>query len=122
MKKSRMLLLFGGLLLMLVGYGAWCGRTFYLRSPVPDLDIVPPEARSLALSEIEAVNLRHPEKFTVERFTELLMNPYETGPPPIEIQHTSDGEAWHFGKGLNGLILLRSPSGWLSSGGGKIVE
>jgi hypothetical protein len=57
MKKSRMLLLFGGLFLMLVGYVAWCGRTFYLRAPLPDLTKVPAEARMLALVEIEAGNL-----------------------------------------------------------------
>lgn len=85
MKKSRMLLLFGGLFLMLVGYVAWCGRTFYLRAPMPDLAKVPAEARTLVLLEIEAGNLRRPEKFRTKRFTELLMHPYESECQPIWI-------------------------------------
>ena len=85
MKKSRMLLLFGGLFLMLVGYVAWCGRTFYLRAPVPDLAHVPEHARFFVVATIEDSGLRTPEKFTISRLVELLQQPYQTTPLQISV-------------------------------------
>jgi hypothetical protein len=100
MKKSRMLLLFGGLFLMLVGYVAWCGRTFYLRAAVPDLALVPDEVRALALSEIEAADLRRPEKFTMKRLSELLMHPYASDVPPVQFREVKlSGEFFSFSRG-----------------------
>lgn len=89
MKKSRMLLLFGGLFLMLVGYGAWCGRTFYLRAPVPDLTHVPEHARSFVVATIEDSGLRNPEKFKVSRLVELLSQPYQSTPSQIRVNPIS---------------------------------
>jgi hypothetical protein len=91
MKKSRMLLLFGGLFLMLVGYGAWCGRTFYLRAPMPDLSNVPAEARAIVRSEIGAADMRRPEEFTMTRFQELLAHPYESDPASIFVETSTQG-------------------------------
>ena len=86
MKKSRMLLLFGGLLLMLVGYLAWCGRTFYLNPPMPDLSRVPIEARELARAGIQESSLFRPERLSFNRLGEVLANPYESEPLPIRAE------------------------------------
>lgn len=124
MKKSRMLLLFGGLFLMLVGYVAWCGRTFYLRAPAPDLSVLPAEARALAQSEIESMDMRRPEKFTVGRLTKLLMQPYESDPTPILTMLGSGGEEWYVVRDIDGdgFSLLKFPSGWQSFRDGVIVD
>ena len=117
-----MLLLFGGLFLMLVGYGAWCGRTFYLRAPMPDLSLMPQEARALALAKIEEMDLRRPEKLTVNRFTELLMKPYESDPSPISIDVAGNDLFLILrGDGTDGLILGKDKdeSEWVSGGAKK---
>lgn len=113
MKKSRMLLLFGGLFLMLFGYVAWCGRTFYLRAPMPDLAQVPVEARTLVLDGIEEGNLRSSEKLTTRRFKKVLMSPYESDVPPIKVELR--GEKLIFvdrGYPWTGFVLARYPEGW----------
>ena len=108
-----MLLLFGGLFLMLLGYVAWCGRTFYLRAPLPDLAQVPVEARTLVLEGIEEGNLRRPEKLTTSRVKKVLMSPYESEIPPINIELL--GEKLIFvdrGYSWTGFVLAGYPEGW----------
>lgn len=116
MKKSRMLLLFGGLFLMLVGYVAWCWRTFYLRAPMPDLSSMPEEAQAAATTEIERWKLRNPEEFNGGRMKELLMNPYESDLPPIEVKRNWD-EFWSFRRrGIrSGFDLVHLRDGWTSA-------
>lgn len=115
MKKSRMLLLFGGLFLMLVGYVAWCGRTFYLRAPVPDVAVLPAEARALALAEIEAADLRRPEKFSISRFKHVMMHPYESESSSIWIEVTGLDSAIVVRSDLTaGLSLTKDENEWLS--------
>lgn len=113
MKKSRMLLLFGGLFLLLVGYVAWCGRTFYFRAPMPDLAHVPVEARALVLDEINEEKLRRPEILTTRRFKNVLMSPYESDVPPINVELR--GEKLIFvdrGYPWTGFVLARYGEGW----------
>lgn len=111
MKKSRMLLLFGGLFLMLVGYVAWCGRTFYLRAPMPDLARVPAEARPLALLEVE--RLRRPEKFTMRRLGELLMQPYDSEVPEIEVVNVNEDLLFFIWEDMStSLTLALGSKGW----------
>jgi hypothetical protein len=107
-----MLLLFGGLFLMLVGYVAWCGRVFYLRAPMPDLSRVPAEVRALTLAEIEAADLRRPEKLTTRRIMELLMHPYESEVEPIDVR-VSEELVWvDRGYTWPGFFLCRYAEGW----------
>lgn len=111
MKKSRMLLLFGGLFLMHVGYVAWCGRTFYLRAPMPDLARVPAEARSLALTEIE--ELRRPQRITMKRLSELLMQPYDSEVPGIWIENLNEHLLFLTREDLSaGVTLSLESKGW----------
>jgi len=111
MKKSRMLLLFGGLFLMLVGYAAWCGRTFYLRAPMPDLARVPAEARSLALAEIE--ELGRPQRITMERLSELLMQPYDSDVPGIWVENVNEDLLFFIREDLSASFTLSLKSeGW----------
>jgi hypothetical protein len=112
MKKSRMLLLFGGLFLMLLGYVAWCGRAFYLRAPMPDLSRVPAEVRALTLAEIEAADLRRPEMLTARRIMELLMHPYKSEVEPIDVR-VSEELVWvDRGYTWPGFFLCRYAEGW----------
>jgi len=114
MKKSRMLLLFGGLFLMLVGYVAWCGRTFYLRPQMPDLSRLPVEAQELARLGIAEAGFLRPERLSFNRFKWLIARPYESGPALISIEprfdvrvvviYRSDGP---------GLMLTKNRGGWV---------
>lgn len=113
MKKSRMLLLFGGLFLMLVGYGAWCGRTFYLRPPMPDLARVPAQARELARKGIEESGILRPERLSFERFKWLLAHPYDSQPARIDIR-LIDADQMQIRRAdqFGALILFKQVYGW----------
>jgi hypothetical protein len=89
MKKKRALLLFGGLAALVLGYAAWCGRTFYLSVPVPELLELPEEYRADARSLIVEHGLAAPDPFDRKRFLELLMHPYESSPRPIRVANWS---------------------------------
>lgn len=90
MRKSRALLLFGTLFLLIAGYVAWCGRAFYSQIDVPDLSSWP-ETRPLILSGIDASGMREPEIFSFRRLGELMMHPYEPSQPSIGVRE--DGGA-----------------------------
>lgn len=118
MKKFWMLLLFGGLFLMLVSYVAWCGRTFYLKPPMPDLSRVPIEARELALAGIEESGLLRPERLSFERFKKLLAHPYESQPSRICIWPIAlDQVLIVRSDGNDGLILVEHRNHWNFLGG-----
>jgi hypothetical protein len=123
MKKSRMLLLFGGLFLMLVAYVAWCGRTFYLRPQMPGLMRVPVEARELARAGIEESGLLRPERLSIERFKRLLAHPYESQPSRICIWPVAKDQVLIVrSDGNGGLILVERRDGWAFLGGGGPQE
>lgn len=123
MKKSRMLLLFGGLFLMLVGYGAWCGRTFYLKPPMPDLSRVPIEARELARTGIEESGLLRPDRLSFERFKWLLAHPYESRASRVCIWAIAKDQVLIVrSDGNDGLMLVERKNGWAFLGGGGPQE
>jgi hypothetical protein len=68
----------------------------------------------LALVEIEAGNLRRPEKFTTKRFIELLMHPYESERQPIWIlKFDEDHHIFHRAvPGQQGFTIQLDSSGW----------
>jgi hypothetical protein len=98
---------------MLGGYVAWCGRTFYLRAPMPDLSSIPVAAWASATAELEKSKLRSSEAFDWGRLMELLMNPYESDPPPIQIGMAGEGW-WIFRRygSSSGFHFLRLSNGW----------
>ncbi len=112
MKKSRMLLLFGGLFMMLVSYVAWCGRTFYMRPPMPDLSRLPVEARELARVGIEDSSLFRPELMNMRRFKQLIANPYESEPLPIRVDWSPDTFTIRRSGQPQTLLLTKQPNDW----------
>lgn len=85
MKKKRALLLFGSLALLVLGYAAWCGRTFYLHVPAPEMTELPEEYRADARALIEQHGLTAPDPFERKRFLELLGQPYDSAPTPVVV-------------------------------------
>lgn len=112
MKKFRMLLLFGGLLLMLVGYGAWCGRTFYMRPLMPDLGGVPVEVREFARAGIEESSFFRPERLSFKRVKKLLTKPFESEPVPILIEPTPQMLIISRSGQTQSLVLMNGKNGW----------
>jgi hypothetical protein len=114
MKRSRMLQLFGGLFLMLLGYAAWCGRTFYLRPQMPDLSRLPVEAQELARLGIEEAGFLGPERVSFNRFTWLIGHPYKSEPVQISIDPRPDVQRFVviYRSDGPGLMLFKSWKGW----------
>ncbi len=92
MRRKRALLLFGSLAALVLGYAAWCGRTFYLSVPVPALLELPEEYRADARALIEEHGLSAPDPFDRSRFRDLLMRPYESTPQPILVAQWSNAD------------------------------
>ena len=92
MRKKRALFLFGGLAALVLGYAAWCGRTFYLAVPVPEMLELPEDYRADARSLIEEHRLTAPDLFDRSLFLDLLKRPYESTPKPVVVS----GKAHHF--------------------------
>ena len=92
MRKKRALLLFGGLAALVLGYAAWCGRTFYLAVPAPEMLELPEDYRADARSLIEKHGLTAPDPFERSLFLDLLKRPYESTPKPVVVA----GKAHHF--------------------------
>jgi hypothetical protein len=85
MKRSKAILLFVVLTSLPLAYVGWCWRTFVIGVPAPDLLELPDEYRPSAVQELHTAGLLGPERFQWRRAFELLRNPYETSPPPVEI-------------------------------------
>ena len=92
MRKKRALLLFGSLAALVLGYAAWCGRTFYLAAPVPEMLELPEDYRADARSLIEKHGLTASDPFDRSHFLDLLKRPYESSPKPVVVT----GKAHHF--------------------------
>lgn len=80
MKKKRAILLFGSIAVLMLGYGAWCGRSMYLSVPLPELVELPEEVREDARSLIVAHGMTRPDPFDVSGFVRLLAQPYDSAP------------------------------------------
>jgi hypothetical protein len=89
MKRKRALLLFISLAALVLGYAAWCGRTFYLSMPVPELLELPEDFRADARSLIGKHGLTAPERFDRRHFRDLLMHPYDSAPKPVTVARWS---------------------------------
>ncbi|MBB5354017.1 hypothetical protein HNR46_004289 [Haloferula luteola] len=85
MKRARFHLLFGGLFLCSLGYVGWCWRTFLVGVAAPPLSELPTEFRATATEEIRDEGLLSREQFRWDRAKELLLNPFKTAPPQLEI-------------------------------------
>lgn len=112
MKRSRAILLFGLMSIVVGGYFAWCARGFYLLAEMPDLSDVPTDALSLVQQEIERSGLRRPEEFDFEMFWDRLGDPYDSQPVQICVL-VDEGER---------IIGVRSDRGvvfWLSKESGR---
>jgi len=83
MSRIRALLLFGGLTLSILGYIAWCSRTFWVLVALPDLTLIPENQRAAAEAAVEAAGLTKPDPFSRDLMLELLMKPYDTAPRPV---------------------------------------
>jgi hypothetical protein len=86
MKKKRALLLFGSIAAMLAGYAAWCGRTFYLSLPLPELREIPEPFRVEARRMIVDHGLAKPDHFQLQALLHLLARPYDCEPKPVRIE------------------------------------
>jgi hypothetical protein len=86
MRRKRATLLFGGLGALVLGYAAWCGRTFYLSVPVPELLELPEAYRADARSLVIKYRLNKPDHFDWEESTKYLSRPYDSSRTPIIVQ------------------------------------
>jgi hypothetical protein len=98
MKRNRAILLFGSLATLVLGYAAWCGRTFYLSVPVPDLLELPEDYRADARSVIEKHGLTAPERFDRSHFLDLLKHPYASAPKPVTVARWSNADNFIVGR------------------------
>jgi hypothetical protein len=86
MKRKRALLLFGSTTVLLLGYVAWCARTFYLTVPVPELREIPAPFRAEARRMVVDHALDKPDHFQLQAMLHLLARPYDCEPKPIRIE------------------------------------
>ena len=70
---------------MLLGYVAWCGRTFWVVVDSPDLSRIPADQRAAAEAAVEAAGLTKPDPFSPELMVQFLMKPYGTAPGSIGV-------------------------------------
>jgi hypothetical protein len=103
MKKKRALLLSGSITLAILGYGAWCGRAFYLSVPVPELIEAPAECRADVQELLEKYQLTRPEPFGWKLFLRFLTKPYNSRPCAIRVEDLTPGPT----TGFHLMLLLR---------------
>lgn len=85
MSRSKTVLIFGTLTMLVLGYIGWCWRTFLIGVPAPALTELPEKFRPTALDDLRRSGLLGREKFKWRRAGELLQNPYDTSPPRLEV-------------------------------------
>ena len=113
MNRIRFQLIFGGLSLLLLAYVACCWRTFLIGAAEPPLTELPSEFRSSAIEEIRSAGLLGREEFRWERAMELLIKPYETTPPQIQIKTPeSDLVCVSRGYSFSSVIFANYHTGW----------
>ena len=93
MRKRTAVLVFGGILLAMAGYVAWCARPFYVRPGVAYDENVPQEARHLIAELWERTGGLPPAEFDWELLTGNLADPWharvEPAPAWMEPDHGS---------------------------------
>lgn len=72
--------------LVVGGYVAWCGRSFYLPARFLDLHELPPELAAMLPPLLESRGMMAPARFRVEDLFHLLCHPYQS-PGAVEIHH-----------------------------------
>ena len=122
MKKKRAILLFGSLIVLLLGYTAWCGRTFYLTVPVPELLELPEQYREDAKSIVIERGLTRPDHFHPMALVRLLAKPYDSSPEKIRVECPNSSTMWiirsrrsHWPDDVP-MYLTRTQDGWRDSG------
>ena len=72
--------------LVVGGYVAWCGRSYYLPARFPDFHELPPEVAAMLPPLLESRGMMVPARFRVDDFSYFLSHPYQSR-GAVEIHH-----------------------------------
>lgn len=85
MRRRTAGLLVTGAVLLVGGYVAWCGRTFYLEARLLESWKLPPEVVAMLPPLLETEGLTVPEEFGMHQLADHLCRPYQS-PGAAEIR------------------------------------
>jgi hypothetical protein len=120
MKRSRAIVLFGTMTLLIIGYVTWCWRTFLMGVDAAALTMFPEDYRPTALAEIEKSGILEPEVFQWGRAKELLMKPYDSSP---ELAYARQGSStvFYIERSHFNCLIFNCYSNWKVSRGNKAI-
>lgn len=90
MKRRTTWISFISATLVVAGYVAWCGRSFYLDARIPDAGKLPPEVNAMLPPLLEDTEIARPEAFVPLEMIRYLCLPHESrGAAEIRIREIS---------------------------------
>lgn len=104
MRRSRAILFFGSLTLLIIGYLCWAARPFIIRPRVEFAAKVPGKEQKIIKTWLIEFGGFGPEKFDFRRYVLQLMHPYETAMTPA-IATFSAGDSYT----PEHVVLIRHP-------------
>jgi hypothetical protein len=93
MRKRTAGLLGTGAVLLIAGYVAWCGRTFFLPPRMEKGLWMPEEVAAVLPQALEKAGMMRPEEFHLKRLVQYLSQPYEKHLRPAIMAEISGGDA-----------------------------
>ena len=102
--------------LVVAGYVAWCGRSFYVEARLPDTTTLPPEVNAMLSPLLDAGEMRRPEAFVPREMIRYLCLPHESkDPAEIRVHEISPdllSVVRHSWSGVMILYFLREDGKW----------